>query len=86
MVRLYVGAILCGRHDWGRVEGPANAGLRLVPGIGVRLPPVHQLGQEGQHLLRVSKGVLRICGLDLQDPQSQCAAHTLQETSGRGRL
>ena len=66
MMRLCMGAILCGRHDGGRVESPADAGLCLVPGIGIGLPPLHQLGQEGQHLLRVSKGVLRLCGLDLQ--------------------
>ena len=66
-----VRAILGAGQDGGWVECPAYAGLLLVPGIGTCLAPLHQLGQEGQHLMRIPQRVACICGLHLQASEFQ---------------
>ena len=64
--RLRVAAILRFRHDRCCVKRPANARLLLVPGILLCAAPLHQLGQEGQHLLRIPQCVAGLGWLDLQ--------------------
>ena len=61
-----MGAIWGAGHNGGSVECPAYAGLLLVPSIGVRLAPLHELGQECKHLMWVSQRVAGFCRFHLQ--------------------
>lgn len=61
-----MGAIWGAGHNRGSVERPAYAGFLLVPRIGFRLAPLHELGQKCQHLMWVSQRVAGFCRFHLQ--------------------
>lgn len=68
-------AVLQAWRDGGCVERPAYTGLLLMPGVGLCVAPLHQLGQEGQHLVRIPQCVAGVCGLHLQG--TTCSKHNL---------